>query len=147
MHFAHTYRIYACTCVCTCGFDVCMRTWICVTLAPWQRECSGFNKRVGVAHPVITVIVEQSSTSLCTAGNHEGQDLTSMLHTPSVQHNAYFNTRLCSNTLDSTHCHFYVSLLLFLSVFFKCLWWSTCLSSIPAAFCDAFVQAVHMLSI
>lgn len=134
MHFTHTYWTYACTYVCICGCNVCICTWMCVTLSLWQRECSGFNKRVGVAqrHPVITVIVDRSGTSLCVAGNHGGQALTSALHTPPVEHPAYFNTRLCS--IAHTAISFWSIYRSPFPCLFKCLWWSTCMSSTPAVF-------------
>lgn len=96
---------------------------MCVTLGPWQRECAGFNKRVCAArrHPLIIVIVDRSSTSLCAAGNHGGQDFTSDLHAPPVQHTAYFKIQsLSSNTLHGKYCRLFLykctSFSLFLTV-------------------------------
>lgn len=88
----HTHRTYKCSCVCIC--IECMCNWLCVSLSPGQRECAGFNKRVGVArhHPIITVIVDRSGASLCAAGNHGGQDPT--FRAPHPANTAYYNTRL-----------------------------------------------------
>lgn len=133
-------------------------------------QCAGFNKRVVVAlhHPVITAIVDRSGTSLCAAGNHGGQGLTSELHSPAVQDTAYFNTRLCPQTLCITHTvssickemqpslfswlSLYVSIMIYLLVISLCCFpwcFSTLLSmhnwqsAFPPSMCE-YTSDLHM---
>lgn len=86
LHFAHTYKIYVCV------YLRHVHVYLHVRKPRDKENVQVFNKRVGVArrHPVITVIVDGSGTSLCAAGNHRGRDLTSELHATPVQRKSLF---------------------------------------------------------
>lgn len=122
MHFAHTYGIYTRSYV----FALCVRVTGCESPA-------GFNKRVGVAqrHPIITVIVDLSG-----AANHGGQDVTSELHSPPIQHTSYLNTR------QSTYCQLFPYEYVSLSLPDYFCTRSTCLSTLCVVFPDVSLRDV-----